>query len=324
MLKDELKKWPVQLGVLLGLLALFLISNALSSGSVIPPLIGMSIVIVLVYFVAMEVKEGTQKHGLKHEIVDTMIALLVAVAIWYGASFMLNTSSPISGVVSCSMLPNLQRGDFVIVQGAQIKAHEISMTKSELDSLNDRSVISTSDRNMTIDGSIFGYCSRNRGDAICTEFITSPESLVERKGAFTYRYERCSIKVDGADKAEPCLKSITFHGTEYLTNFSNDVVVYAPPKGDLYATVGDIVHRVFFAIDVDGKRYYLTRGDNNPVLDLQVYDYNSGMMNHPIPQENIRGKVMTRIPYLGYFKLFISGYFDADPQCKTQLEFTHD
>ena len=37
----------------------------------------------------------------------------------------------------------------------------------------------------------------------------------------------------------------------------------------------------------------------------------------------LRGKVIGRIPILGYFKLFIQGYFQEDSQCRTQLEFTH-
>jgi len=323
MLKEELKKGPVQIGILICLLILFLIANAVFTNSIIPPLIGMVIVIVLVYFVAMEMKEGTQKHGWKHEIIDTVIALLVAVAIWYGASFVLNTSSPISGVVSCSMLPNLQRGDFVIVQGASVDAYQINMTQAQLDSLNDPATITAGGASMSINGSIFSYCISNQSGPICQDFINSPESLVEQKGAFTYKYERCPIDMSGVEKSEPCLRSITFNGVEYLTNFSNDIIVYSPPKGDLYASVGDIVHRVFFVINVDGQKYYLTRGDNNPILDLQVYDYGSGLMNHPIPQQDVRGKVITRIPYLGYFKLFISGYFDADPQCQTQLTFDH-
>jgi heme/copper-type cytochrome/quinol oxidase subunit 4 len=327
-LKGELRKSPVQLGILAGTLALFLVANGLlrdsQSLSFIPPFIGILIVIEIVAFVFMEVKEGTEKHGMKHEIVDTVIALLVAVFIWYGASFVLNTSSPVSGVVSCSMLPNLQRGDFVIVQGAPVRAHEIDMTQAELDSLNDPASVTINGKNATIRGSIFPYCINDRSNAICSEFMKSPESLIERKGPFTYRYQTCKMSFSSGDlRSEPCLRSITFHGNEYLTDFLNDIVVYAPPQGDLYSMVGDIVHRTFFVINVDGKKYYLTRVDNNPILDLQVYDYSTGMVNHPIPQDRLRGKVIARIPYLGYFKLFISGYFKEDSQCKTQLEFEH-
>jgi hypothetical protein len=327
-IKEKLGKAPVQAAILLGTLLLFIITNGILRDTAlgfVPPLLAALIVVEIVVFVGLEVKEGAKSHGWTHEIVDTVIALLVAVALWYGFSFVLNTSTPISGVVSCSMLPNLQRGDFVVVQGATPKAYDINMTPQELDSLStSKDVVSYPGGNVSIDGSIFPYCLANRGADVCKAFIADPASVVERKGAFTYLYQSCPISLSPTDlEAEPCLRSVVFKGKEYLDNFSNDVVVYQPPSGDLFAQIGDIVHRAVFRIDVGGNYYYLTRGDNNPVLDMQVYDYGSGIGNHPIPQDRLRGKVIFRIPYLGYFKLFLSGYFKEDPQCGTQLTFDH-
>ncbi len=333
-IQGELKKSRVQLVVLLATLALAIFTNIAFRDSGAPLnllslLFGILVVVEIAYFVGMEVKEGATKHGWKHEVIDTVIALAVAVGIWFGASIVLNTSSPVSAVVSCSMLPNLQRGDFVIVQGAPVKAYELNMTQAELDSLSSsRAVVSYFEdgtaSNATIDGSVLPYCVADRSSAMCQEFIYNPESVVESKGAFTYRYERCGIAYsNGTSGHMPCLKSVAFHGREYLTNFSNDIIVYQPPSGDYYAQIGDIVHRAMFKISAGGSEYYLTRGDNNPILDLQAYDYNSKARNSPVPSNNVRGKVIARIPYLGYFKLFIQGYFTEDSQCRTQLEFTH-
>ncbi|MEW6036491.1 MAG: hypothetical protein AB1529_07810 [Candidatus Micrarchaeota archaeon] len=327
--RENIKKPQVQLLALFGTLVLALLSNFLFRDSGFPlnllsPLFGILIVVEIAYFVALEVKDGAKKHGWKHEVVDTVVALLVAVGIWFGASLVLNTSSPLSAVVSCSMLPNLQRGDFVLVQGAPVRAYQLDMSGAELESLTSDSMITYDGGNATIKGSLLPYCIASRGSQMCQAFITSPGSFLEKKGAFTYRYERCGISFsNGTAGSMPCLKSVAFHGTEYLTNFSNDVIVYQPGAGDAYAKIGDIVHRVLFRIDADGKGYYITRGDNNPVLDMQVYDYGRDLMNRPIPEENSRGKVIGRIPLLGYFKLFISGYFGEDSQCRTQLEFTH-
>jgi len=327
--RESLRKTPVQALVLAGTLALALITNALfgdpkSSLNFLPLLFAILVALEIGYFVTLEVKDGAKKHGWKHEALDTAIALIVALGIWFGASFLLNTSSPISAVVSCSMLPNLQRGDFVIVQGAPVQAYDIEMTQAELDSLNGRAFVTYPGGNVSMDGSLFPYCSANSKTPMCQEFIRTPSSFVEKKGAFTYGYERCPFSFsNGSSAYMPCLKSVTFKGTEYLANFSNGIVVYQPPAGDFYSRVGDIVHRTLFRINVDGKYYYLTRGDNNPLLDLQAYDYGTGMYNRPVPQENLRGKVIGRIPILGYFKLFIQGYFQEDSQCRTQLEFTH-
>ena len=323
----DIRKPPFQIAVLFGTLLLFLITNSIfreGGLSFLPTLFAILIVIEIFAFVGMEVKDGARKHGWTHEIVDTVIALAVAVAIWYGLSFVLNTATPVSGVVSCSMLPNLQRGDFVIVQGAPVKAYEIEMSRNEFESLSSSpAIIQYGNQTKAINGSLFPYCLGSPKSEMCSYFIQSPEGIIEKKGPFTYRYERCPIALsNGASGSEPCLKSVTFHGREYLTNFSNDIIVYQPKAGDLYSLIGDIVHRTFFRISVDGETYYLTRGDNNPILDIQVYDYGRGLGNSPVPQSNLRGKVIGRIPLLGYFKLFISGYFKEDAQCKTQLDFT--
>ncbi|MBD3210830.1 hypothetical protein GF318_05595 [Candidatus Micrarchaeota archaeon] len=326
-LPKEFSKVHVQLLVLFSTLLLFLIANAAFGGTslgFIPPLIAVLVLIEIFAFVGMEVKEGASKHGWKHEIVDTIIALAVAIAVWYGASFILNTSSPVSGVVSCSMLPNLYRGDFIIVQGAQVEAYEINMTEQELESLTRRAAVYYNGRNASVEGSVFSYCIANPSAEVCEALAENPEGVTEKKGAFTYNYERCTVKYqDGKQGSIPCLKSVTFKGREYLTNFSNDIIIYAPPEGYLYSMIGDIVHRAMFKINAGGETYYLTRGDNNPVLDLQVYDYGRGLTNPPVPERFVRGKVIARIPILGYFKLFLHGYFQEDSQCRTQLEYTH-
>ncbi len=321
----NMKKMHLQAAVLLGTLFVFLISNFIFADgplNFIPPLIGAIIVVEIFVFVGMEVKAGAVKHGWKHEVLDTLVALVVAVAIWYGASFILNTETPISGVVSCSMLPNLQRGDFVLVHGSPIAAYEIEMTREELDSINDKAEITYGNKSATIKGSVFSYCVFNRHTDMCQAFVKSPDEFVEKKGPFTYSYDRCPMTYsNGSQASQPCVTSVSFKGKEYLANFSNDIMIFNPPQTDYYSLIGDIVHRTMFKINVDGKYYYLTRGDNNPILDIQIYNYQNDLENKPVPEENVRGKVVLRIPILGYFKLFLSGYLQEDPQCRTQLEF---
>ncbi len=313
--------------VLVATLILFLISNALlrdiPSLSFIPMLFAAAVAIEILYFVGIEVTSGAKNHGWKKELLDTFIALAIAVVIWYGASFLLNTSSPVSGVVSCSMLPNLQRGDFVLVQGAQVNAYSISMTDYELKSLTGPATIIYDNKTATINGSLYSYCRLFDSD-FCKALVTDPSSVIEQKGAFAYHYSACDLSFSSGNSTSiPCVSAVQFRGKNYSTNFSNDIIVYSPPKGDLFYYVGDIIHRAFFKINNNGKIYYLTRGDNNPILDIQAYDYGTGLFNEPIPADHVRGKTLLRVPILGYFKLFISGYFQEDPQCKTQLQFSH-
>ncbi len=324
----DFNKLHLQLAVLFGTLVLFLLATFLFPSDtplgIVAPLLGFIIVIEIFVFVGLEVKGGAQKHGWKHEVVDTLIALAVAISIWYGASFILNTETPISGVVSCSMLPNLQRGDFVLVHGAPVAAYEIEMSEAELASLNDAAKISYGGNEATVPGSLVALCAASDNIDICNVFDENPEDFVERKGAFTYRYERCPLTfTNGTAGHQSCLRSVEFKGKEYLTNFSHDTIIYQPSRNDYYALIGDIVHRAMFKIDVGGKDYYITRGDNNPLLDIQAYDYGLGLQNHPVPEEYVRGKVILRVPLLGYFKLFISGHFQESPQCRTQLEYNH-
>ncbi len=280
------------------------------------------VIIEMLCIVGMEVSQNTKKHGWKSEVVDTIVALLIALGIWFGAIFVLNTSSPVSGVVSCSMLPNLHRGDFVIVQGVEPEAYHISMSDKEFDSFsNDFSKIYHGEDEYEIEGSLYAFCLSHY-DEICRDFRSNPSEFREMKGPLIYHYDMCVVNnQDGTDEDAPCVVSVEYDGLNYLTNFSHDIIVYEPSEEDVYRRVGDIVHRVFFIIDVNGKDYYITRGDNNPVLDMQVYDYYSMTGNYPVPDENYKGKVILRIPILGYFKLLISGFWQEDQQCKWQMDY---
>ncbi len=325
---EELKKLPIEIIIILGTLALYIVANSVfTSGwaALIPLLLAGLVVIELVFFVALEVKQGVKKHGWKHEIVDTVIAILIAVLLWLGASYILNTSTPVSGVVSCSMLPNLERGDFIIVQGADSIAYEISMSENELRELTDGPMTAVANgMEYSLPMPLYSYCNCYSSELLCQTFNQHPENVVEKAGPFRYHYTMCEIGYSDSDVKGygKCLESIEFNGKNYYTNLSNDVIVYQPGTNDLYANVGDIVHRLFFKIDVNGKNYYLTKGDNNPIMDMQVVDCNNpGIKNRPVPEENVKGKVIARVPYLGYLKLFISGLWHEDSQCRWQISY---
>jgi len=320
---EDLQKTHVQLLILFGTLLIYL----LVKGAV--PVLGEALLVLILLeialMVAVEVKTGAHDFGWKHELGDTLLALAVAVAIWIGASFLLNTGSPISAVVSCSMLPNLYRGDFVIVQGSPADAYDITMSRDEFDALlRDAPSVSWSGGNATVRGSVYSYCVYYPDAPLCREFTSNPGSVTETSGPLTFHYSQCGISYANGTKSEgPCLSSIGFRGKDYPMNFSHNVVVYGSEPGTLFSKVGDIVHRAVFRIDVGGQYYYLTKGDNNPILDAQVFDYPDSIGNAPVPQKNVKGKVLLRVPILGYYKLVISGYFQEDPQCSTLLSYEH-
>lgn len=75
-----------------------------------------------------------------------------------------------------------------------------------------------------------------------------------------------------------------------------DVIVFSTPGGRL------VVHRVVEIVDVGGRRFFITQGDNNPIKDFY---YPVG-----VPGDKVVGKLVTvgdaviKIPYVGNVALF--------------------
>ncbi len=327
-LAGSLRKAYVQFAILIGTLLLYLLLKGFS------PLLGelllALIFIEILAMVALEIRQGAREAGWKHELLDTVLALAVAGAIWLSASFILNTSSPVSAVVSCSMLPNLYRGDFVVLQGAAPDSYDISMARDEFAEFSKGTpTLFWNNTRLKVNGSAYAYCNPSNPNSyapLCKAFISDPASVAEVSGPLTYHYSTCSIEYTNESYTiyGPCLESVTFSGREYPMNLSHSVIVYKSDPGSYYSLIGDIVHRAVFTIDVNGDKYYLTKGDNNPIMDNQVFDYKDFHTgNPPIPAKNVRGKVISRIPFLGYYKLVISLYFHEDAQCSTLMNYSY-
>jgi len=70
------------------------------------------------------------KKSIWHAGKEVAIAVGAALAIWVILCVVLQTSSPIDVVTSCSMVPVLERGDLIIVQGGEINAPKVSYSGS--------------------------------------------------------------------------------------------------------------------------------------------------------------------------------------------------
>ena len=305
----------LQIAILAVLIILYLLTKS--------PVFGLLTLIGIVGVVALEVKEGVKKHGWKGEFRDIAISLVAIVLLWLLLMFVLGTSVPLDAVVSCSMLPNIERGDLVVVQGSEPIAHELSLSEEEFEQLKgEATVVYPDGEEVSIPGSMYTYCAQKQ-DPYCQLFFEEPSSFIEKRGPFTFNYDSCRMVARGGGwhMEAPCITSVSFRGEEYPINFSHDTIVYRPAEGQLYSLVGDIIHRVYFKLEVDGETYYLTKGDNNPVLDIQEYSLSLGMGNDPPSSEQYKGKVIARIPYVGYLKLFLHGFFEEMSSCKTTLEF---
>ncbi|MFP3950200.1 MAG: hypothetical protein ACLFUZ_03880 [Candidatus Micrarchaeia archaeon] len=314
LLEKYAKNQYVQIGFLAALLALYIITKL--------SFFGILFAIALIGIVAYEIWSGGKSRGWKEELKDTLVSLAWILVFWLALGFVLNSPVPINAVVSCSMLPNVERGDLIIVQGEEPIGYEAEISPDELSALQSTSVSvhAGSAGQFELNGSLYSYCTQHK-DSICSLFAANPELFTEKRGPFTFNYGECMRVSEQAALSTPCVKSVEFRGKTYYTNLSHDTVVYGPPSGDLYSYTGDIIHRLFFRVECEGETYYLTKGDNNPVFDIQAYEYSHMLGNRAPASANYKGRIFFRIPFLGYPKLFISGFFSETVNCDSTLEY---
>ena len=188
---------------------------------------------------------------------EVATAFIAALVFWYALCFLLGTQKPLDVVTSCSMLPNLQRGDLVIIQGGEIRAPKIDLSEQPAFS-------------------------------------------------FLAQKQQCTKNYDSGAKApSSCTSGITVGGKTVGADKSNDIIVFESgvPGIDL------VIHRAFARVVYQGREYFLTKGDNNNILDQEGFV-------KAVPAESVQGKVAFRIPLVGYFKLLLFGQFQTPPGCE--------
>ena len=96
---------------------------------------------------------------------------------------------------------------------------------------------------------------------------------------------------------------------------NDSVVVYQTVPQDQFYKYGDtyVVHRVYALVNVSGTYYVLTKGDNNPGLDIQYF-------NIPPNLTYVEGKVIGSVPFVGYLKLILSNNFVEPAGCNTTVQ----
>ncbi|MCX6773733.1 MAG: hypothetical protein NTY68_01915 [Candidatus Micrarchaeota archaeon] len=289
------------------------------------PLFGLAAALFLIAMVILEFYEGIMKNGWKSELVETGKTIAIAIVLWIALTFVLSTSSPISAVVSCSMVPDLSRGDMIIVKGENSYAsNAINATEADALALFSNPTVYFGNRSMKVDGSIYNYCYSSGDREICSMFFKNPELFVEKRGSFTFTYSQC-IREDAATSSivdtEPCITDVSYNSKsiDVQHDRTSNVIIYNPNPSDLFGKYGDIVHRNVIQVKTESNTYYLTKGDNNNVFDIQFYSEQYSMGNTPFLKDQIKGKVISKIPYLGYYKLFISFYLNEDKICGTKL-----
>ena len=107
----------------------------------------------------------------------------------------------------------------------------------------------------------------------------------------------------------PCTDDVRMANQTIRENNNNDIIVFNPkPTGP-----GLLIHRVFARVETPEGIFFLTKGDNNPVLDQE-----NGRFNF-VSEKDVKGRVVLRIPYVGYLKLLLFLQFDTPAGCDTVL-----
>jgi signal peptidase I len=82
---------------------------------------------------------------------------------------------------------------------------------------------------------------------------------------------------------------------------NSDFIVYKNPSGDT-----PIVHRIVSKQDINGTLYFKTKGDGNgpTVWPNPASSYDNIPDRRGVPQDLVEGKVIFRVPYVGWITLF--------------------
>ncbi|MDE1870122.1 MAG: hypothetical protein KGH71_04020 [Candidatus Micrarchaeota archaeon] len=322
--------WPLYL-LLIALIIGYSLDNSIYLG-----LGAFLIIVIILVLIAKEVKEEASTTGITEIAKELAIYIGAAIAIWLILIFVLQTSSPINAVASCSMLPVLQKGDMVILHG-------ISNFSSFLASRSNVPVVNISAQQFqSFEGNInseflayYAYFNNNKSNISSVlpngdnskytialyntecitkfDYLNQPQNLRQcyvgqnpSSNLIKYNYSLGTLNVGNINYTNIQTSSIEIANTTIKENFTNPIVVYATTPQDSFS--GAIIHRLVAVLAVNGTYYTLTRGDNNPALDLQFGNY-------PAAQSTVIGYVLTNFPLIGYLKLIISGQIGATPGC---------
>lgn len=321
--KAKIRTWPLYL-ILAIIFVLYFFYQGVPGLSII---FGIALFAVIVLIIGLEFAVGVKEEGTKKNLIEIAIAVAIVVILWFSLQAALKTSTPLDVVPSCSMLPSLQRGDLVVLQGVssinQIHAPVVNVTSSAYNNMinnigsEELECVAYSQSNGQLSISQNGYLLPGYATGLYKSGYTGGHILNQQAGNLI-QYECGAQSVafsNGTTGTEAALTSIKIANTTITGDANNSVVVYRTVPSDLFYQIGDtyIVHRVYAIINASSSYYVLTKGDNNPGLDLQY-------SNYPSTLQYIQGKVVASIPYLGYLKLILSGAFSEPAQCSGTLQ----
>ena len=323
--KASMISYALYLALILSIVGYIFLGNSL---------LGALAFILVILAIVYEFGDSFRTIGVKKTLAEVALAIILAVAlIWLVPSLILHTSSPIDVVASCSMLPVLHRGDLVALHSISnmssfLKSKGIpvvNVSKAAFDgmianmqsefiepfaySISNPSQIYTG-YNASANQSIGFY---NLGCMASVPASRYAECLVKNQSSNLIQYHYSLARQTnskGVNSTIPYVSSITIGNRTIAENYSNPIIVYKTTKYDYFT--GDIIHRLVAALNVSGSYYTLTKGDNNPVLDIEA-------LNYPSNSSNVVGYVVSDVRYVGFLSLIIRGQIAPVAGCNQTI-----
>lgn len=318
--KQQDKRIYILYLVLAVLVVLYILHNS--------ELVGVLVFGIMLIILAAEFRSNVSSEGLTKTIYEVVIAIgAAALFLWVLPSILLHTSAPIDVIGSCSMLPVMHRGDLVVLSGITnmsqfLKSHSIPIVNLSSGAFtamaNDIGTeylwplpyLSNNRSAIQISGIINGTSGYNIGmynisciskwgyRGLAYNFYRCYVNQTNQSNLIKYNYSFLKVMMGKNTDYIAQISGIQIANTAIIENYSNPVIVYKPKPTDSFALSGDIIHRLYAAMKVNNKYYLLTKGDNNPILDIEAF-------NSPINSTNVVGYVIADIPYIGYPSLLI-------------------
>ena len=298
-------------------------------------LIGIFAFFIIVLIFSSEITYSSKNIGVKKTMIEFALSIIAAILTIYGIGILLGTQVPIDTVASCSMLPHLNRGDLVIIQG--IKNYSSFVSNNKIPTINMSpylfSLFNESIENELVlylpyyndnksNVSLNGVIIHNRYNVALYSLICISRLL----GANDKNLGQCVIpKQIGIIRFNYTIENVSINGKMYKIvdndeliydnkvikeNYTMPIIVYRATPPDSFS--GDIIHRVVAAIRVNDTYYFITKGDNNNAFDIQYY-------NKPPSENEVLGYMVYSIPLLGYVKLIVSGQLAQPLGCNQSI-----
>lgn len=313
--------------VLVALIVFYIISRSV--------IVGILAFLSFFIVIALELRNSLVSEGAVKTVRDVIIAVVAAVVLlWVIPALAFHTSSPVDVVVSCSMLPVLHRGDLVLLHGMENASQFIEENRIPLVNVSQSSFYGMVN-NMGAEftepfayfngnysnistamppGSVYGIgtysldCLSRVPRSLYAECRETNASL--QSNLIKYNYSIANLSTPAGMEQTVYVSSIEIGSTRIPENYSNPIIIYQTTPEDYFS--GHIIHRVFAAMKVGNTYYFLTKGDNNPVLDIES-------LNYPVNASQVIGYVAYDVPYLGFPALIIKGQVGNVPGCNQTI-----